>query len=269
MPLLEEIKQMQNKGYDEAAIAQNLQEQGFNPREINEAMDQSRIKSAISADSYEQNGQEAVMNNSPNEMQPSITSQPEQMQEEQQVQQPAYAEQYQQYYPQQEYYSPQPAISPETISEIADQIISERISTIKKALNIITEFKSFTEAKVSNMDSRLKKIEATIDRLQLSIIGKIGDYGKSVQEIKEELSGMEEAFSKVINPLVEKARHISTSEHPVHHEHHESQPRHEKHEEKPAHHKPEHKTHHEHPKHEKHEKHHHSKSKDGFENYLR
>ena len=74
------------------------------------------------------------------------------------------------------------------------------------------EFKALMESRVSRIDERLKKIEAIIEKLQTAILGKIGSYGQSLQEIKDEIKATQQSFAKIINPLVDKAnRQIKTS----------------------------------------------------------
>ena len=236
---------MQSQGLSDAEISQKLQEQGANPKEIDDAISQSKIKAAVFDNSnYEQTGQNSIIGN--NDMQPSITSQPS----TQEVQTPQAPQQQEYYYPeqyQQEYYQPQQqGTSPETISEIAEQIVVEKISEIKKTTSNLLDFKTIIDAKVSSIDSRLKKIETTIEKLQSSIIGKVGDFGQAIEDIKSEIYGMEESFSKVINPLVEKGRQAS----PRTEKQENQQIKEETQEESPE------------PRRKQ-------KSKDGFENYLR
>lgn len=217
MPLLETVKQMQQQGMQDTEIAQKMQEQGYNPKEIDDAINQGRIKAAVS-EPYEQNGQEAVMSNSPNlEMQPSVMSPEPNQPPQPQPQEYIYpVEQQQQYQPQYagEYSPPQTGISPETISEIAEQIVTEKFSEIKKLIGNIADFKTVTEAKISNMDSRLKKIESTIEKLQSSIIGRVGEFGQAVEDIKGEMSMMQDSFSKVVNQAVSNNPKVSEREIP-------------------------------------------------------
>ncbi len=147
MPLLETVKQMQQQGMQDTEIAQKMQEQGYNPKEIDDAINQSRIKAAVS-ETYEQNGQESVMSNSQNlEMQPSVMSpEPNQQPQPQEYIYPVESQQPQQQYAG-EYSPPQPGISPETISEIAEQIVVEKFSEIKKLIGNIADFKTITEAR--------------------------------------------------------------------------------------------------------------------------
>lgn len=195
MTLLDTIKQMQQQGVQEPAIIQSLREQGYTPKEINDAINQSRIKAAIGAP-----GDETI-----EEMQPSIMSD-QQPTQEQLTEQPTpeYIYQTPQAYPPGYEYQPQPAVSTETITEITEQLVIEKLSEIKKVISTLNEFRTLIEAKVSGVDERLKRIESTIEKLQLAILGKIGDYGQSIQDIKSELGMMQESFSKVVAPLVNK-----------------------------------------------------------------
>ena len=47
MPTLDTIIEMQQKGMTDYEISTNLQSQGVSPREINDALNQAKIKSAV------------------------------------------------------------------------------------------------------------------------------------------------------------------------------------------------------------------------------
>ncbi len=50
-------------------------------------------------------------------------------------------------------------------------------------------------------------MESIIDKLQISILDKIGNYGKDIQGIKKEMEMIEESFTKVVPELKKKASH--------------------------------------------------------------
>jgi hypothetical protein len=129
MGVLDQVTQMRSQGLTEPEISMRLQEQGLSPREINDAFNQEKIKSAVSAeDSSMQTqesfyqpttqeqplGQEAVQNYQgqvpglPGD--PPAYQEPQQGQYQEQSPQQNYQEQYpqEQYppqqYPQEEYY---------------------------------------------------------------------------------------------------------------------------------------------------------------------
>ena len=111
-------------------------------------------------------------------------------------------------------YAPQAsAESSDVISEIAEQIVSEKTSLMKNEIDKIKDFRTTTEAKIEGLAERLQRIEKTIDRLQLSILQKVGDYVSNVESLKTELVETQKSF---------KALHgKSSSQHP---QHQQSQP---------------------------------------------
>ena len=50
MPVLDRIKQMQQQGINESQIITQLQEEGVPPREINDALAQSKVKQAVAGE---------------------------------------------------------------------------------------------------------------------------------------------------------------------------------------------------------------------------
>lgn len=142
-------------------------------------------------------------------------------QQEQYAPQPQeYAPQSQQQYQPQEYqaqqYQPQEyqegynqpyqeAISTDTIMEISQQVFAESMKTVQKKIDEFNEFKALSQSKIDNSLERLKRIEAIIDKLQISILERVGSYGKSLDDIKKEMSMMQDSFSKIVNPLVDQS----------------------------------------------------------------
>ena len=227
MATIERINQMRQQGFQDSQIIQGLKEQGLSPKEINEALEQSKVKSAVSNE----------------EMQPSMMQQtdsqdysiiPEQQGSQQATQMPGQqpaqqmtqevsgqpmseqypGQTYQEYAPEQspgyESYQPQ-AYDTETISEIAEQIVSEKTEKLQKHLQEIQGFKTEIQGKVDNIDERLKRIETMIDRLQTSILGKIGDYGRNLSDLKQEMVTTQDSFSKILEPLKKIAGESTSS----------------------------------------------------------
>lgn len=110
-------------------------------------------------------------------------------------------------YAQQNYQAPQQnysssydyAPASETISEIAEQIVFEKISPLKEKIKESLNFKSMMESRLDYLESRLLKIEKIIDRLQLSVLQKVGDYITNVEDIKKELIETQKTFKSIQN----------------------------------------------------------------------
>src|SRR3989344_2305346 len=140
-------------------------------------------------------------------------------------------------YPEQGYgeqYAPQSSVSTDTITEIAEQIVMEKLSKIRGQLEKATEVKGGAEGKLSQLDERLQRIEKIIDRLQLSVLQKIGDYVTDVSDLKKEIVETQKSF-KVLSGRKGHSGHSheGAREHHVHHhshaheghsEHHHSHP---------------------------------------------
>lgn len=97
----------------------------------------------------------------------------------------------------------------DTMIEIAEQVFAEKMRKIQKQLEDLNEFKTLAETKLDNALSRLKRIENTIDKLQIAILEKIGSYGRGLDSIKKEMSMMQDSFSKTLPILASK--HIHTN----------------------------------------------------------
>ncbi|MCX8158940.1 MAG: hypothetical protein N3D20_01465 [Candidatus Pacearchaeota archaeon] len=207
MAILTDIEQMRKEGKSDEEIISILQSRGISPREISEAIVQSKVKEAVVGNIPETLAptpatplpqQEAYVPQTQYE----TSQQPiEQSPQEQYPPQPQYApqEQYPQQYSPETYqqYAPQPQLPTDIISEIAEQIITEKLSPIKTQLEKSIDFKTTAESKIEYLDERLKRIEKIIDRLQLSVLQKVGDYLTNVEDIKKELIEMQKTFKSL------------------------------------------------------------------------
>jgi hypothetical protein len=220
MAVLNDIKRMQSEGMTDAEIIAALKQQGVAPREITEALTQSKIREAVTGEK-EAAGYEASAGAPMPEAQmpmPQAAPAPSAMPLTQEYapsgeeyapgvqappQQPvpaapgAEAMPAQPVYPgyEQPYqYAPQPSISPDTITEISEQVVSEKLSPLRKDIEKVLDMKTTIEAKTEYLDERLKRIEKIIDRLQLSILQKVGDYATNIEDIKRELIETQKSF---------------------------------------------------------------------------
>lgn len=117
------------------------------------------------------------------------------------------------YVPQEESYTQDdyaPSYDSDIMIEIAEQVFLEKIKKIQKQVDSLTEFKTLTGAKVNDIAERLKRIETIIDKLQITILEKVGSYGKTLESTKKEMAMMQDSFRKVINkPKETSTKNIS------------------------------------------------------------
>jgi len=255
MAALEQVMQMRQQGLSERQIIDSLKNQGVTPKDINDALSQSQIKSAINTENPEQNitpqdnfaqsnpsndlalsqPQNQQMQPNPsnpeplpintatrpitpdpstNPMQHSIMSQQASQEQNIPIQpqltreyqpKPQYQEQYdsQEPYPEYEY---QQQINIETITDIAEQIIDEKIEKLKNQTSSLIKTKEDILIKVEKINQRLEKIENLFNELQMAILGRIGNYSQDLQSISQELRATQDTFSKVLNPVIDRQR---------------------------------------------------------------
>lgn len=234
MGILEDINNMKAQGLEDAEIAKKLKEKGANPKSIEDAFNQLRIKNAISAEYGEEGMEPSIMKNPPApSASPLYTPKTQEIEHDTtkdfyspqpgppqfapqynpEFQAPAYANtaDYQEQYVPQEGYSDQmvqgmsASFDTDSIIEIAEQVFSEKIKKEQKQLDALNEFATLVETKITNDHERIKRIETIIDKLQIAILEKIGSYGKNIESIKDELGMMQESFEKMVPILHEKS----------------------------------------------------------------
>ena len=199
MGTFEEIQRMQEQGVSEQEIQKTLVSQGISEAEAREALAQSKIKEAVVHP-----GMDASSESNSQEMQQSMITKENTNPSQSNLSQSAYPEQSPEYqYPQYEPYTGN--ISSDVVNEVAEQIIVEKLSPLKEKIERALDFKNIIDAKVEYIDERLKRIEKTIDRLQLSILQKVGDYMTNVDDIKQELIETQKSFKSLIPQLQPKA----------------------------------------------------------------
>jgi len=223
MGTIDEIKRMQQQGRTEQDVKNSLRVRGLSGDEIENVMSQAQIKNAVSQPFDRGNvqepsvpipGQQELIQEQETEysapaqqdyyagMQPSIMQQQDQDDGVSQPEEQIYPNEGQTYdsgYPSYQPY--QEAFSSDVITEISEQVVSERLSVLRDKMEEAINFKSVAEAKVSSLNERLERIEGIIDRLQLSILQKVGDYIGDVKDVKFELQETQKSFKKLVPEL--------------------------------------------------------------------
>jgi prefoldin subunit 5 len=200
MSTLDRVLQLQSQGMQEADIIRILREENISPLDINDALNQAKVKAAVSGTIPDINP-----SNQFSDMEQSIM-QPEDMSQASAPAEIAPAEAYsapEQSYPNQQYYAPSSGFDTETISEIAEQIVIEKLEEFTQRTGDLVSFKSEVQDKLKDFNERIKRIETTIDKLQQAIIGKIGEYGDNLNFVKKDMNSLHETMSKMMNPLID------------------------------------------------------------------
>ncbi len=215
MGINEDIRRMQAEGHPEQEIAMQMQNRGYGQQEIYDALAQSKIKEAVTGSPDNSHAEDAPMPQASNALQPSMLSQtasaePPSPELETQVanpyapypSSPQYTQPYaspapnQQSYGYQEQYYAGP--SADAVAEVVDQIVAEKVTKLRQEMAKSIESKQLTETRLEYLDERLKKLERVIDRLQLSILQKVGEYMTNVEDLKTEVVETQKSFKSLL-----------------------------------------------------------------------
>ncbi len=233
MGLIDKVTQLKKDGMSEREIITILQEEGKSPGEIMDALNQSQIKNAVSAE--EENPTEGMT--------------PSMMEDEEAISPVPDGTAKQVVPPQEEIYSPQAAVpvpqeqnyytpqgreesfyegetytdtapTQETYSEqsyegeysynqdatieIAEQVVAEKMKKFQMQLRDAMEFRDIFESRLTDLTERLGRMEKMFDKMQMTVIDKVSNYGENLNLIKREMNMIEDSFAKVINPLMDK-----------------------------------------------------------------
>lgn len=169
---IDNVAVMMQQGYTNEQIVQALQSQGFSVPQIYDAINQASMRP----------------------MQPPDYSM------QQQPQQPQYS------YPQQTVQAQQPQIEQmdeEKIQEVAEAVIEEKWEGLTKDIKAVIEWKNRSEGKMVQLEQEISDLKSSLDSLNSSIIGKVGQYDKNLMEVGTEIKAMEKVFQNILPSLTE------------------------------------------------------------------
>lgn len=189
MGALEQVTQLKNQGMDEDEIVSNLQQQGVSPQEITDAINQAKIKGAVS------DSNAGMQESAPS---PNVNEEGGYVPQTQEIGANAYQQEAapQEYYEEGAYDQSTAGMNSDMIIEIANQVFSEKSKKIQDKIEEINEFKTLTQVKVDNMEERLKRIEKIIDNLQIKILEEVGSYSNELKKTQKEVLMIENTLSK-------------------------------------------------------------------------
>jgi hypothetical protein len=227
MTSLEKVTKLKKEGSSEGDIIAKLKAEGISPMEINDALNQAKIKEAINEKSPTEGMQPSMMAEEtktsnqapiPEEENMNQAQAPESMPQDYSPQppaeqtqynpQPGYSNQYgegeQDYSPSgeaygnEEYESYSPGYSgTDTMIEVAEQVFSEKMKEISKDIKSLIEFKTIYSSKIDDLHERVRRMERQFDKMQIAILDKVGSFGKNIQFLKKEVNMIEDSFSKM------------------------------------------------------------------------
>lgn len=203
MATIDDVMQLQSQGMSDSEIIKRLRDQGASPKDINDSLAQAKIKSAVQQDPGSEVGEmeQSIMQPQEEQMQEAEQYAPQQYQ--QQYTQPA--QDYQAYPDSTQYQQPADA---ETISEIAEQVVSDKFKEFEQKTGDLSMFRTSVQEKIQDLNERLKRIENSLDKIQQAIIGKIGEFGENMTYMHKDMENLHNTVSKLMNPLMDNYQEL-------------------------------------------------------------
>jgi hypothetical protein len=219
---VKEVVALARQGYNDETIIRKLREQGFTPRQINDAFNQVKIKAAATSERMEP----SIMTPSASPAAPATPAPPAGETEEMAPPAPSPSQGYggeeygaeetmdtgmgEEYaYPQYVQYPTYEARpSTEVIEEIAEEIINEKWRDFKMKAGDFGMLTKHFEQKLKSLSARMRKIENYMDKIQGSVVMRVRSYESQLKSLRAEIYALETAFSKILEPLVTNVRHF-------------------------------------------------------------
>ena len=175
--LMDNVVEMQQKGFSNDQIAQSLQQQGYNAAQISDAINKASF--------------------GPMQAAPEMTQD--------------YG-MYEQQYPQEQQGYRQPEeqfpLGEDRMQEIAEAIIDEKWEEFAKDIQKVIEWKEKSEDRLAKLEQQLIDLRLSIDSLTKSIMGKITQYDQNILDVGTEVKAMEKVFQKVLPSLTESVNKL-------------------------------------------------------------
>jgi uncharacterized coiled-coil protein SlyX len=197
---VQQVASLKQQGLSDNQIIQSLQRDGYKTHQIFDAMNQADLVSGAAR---------------PLDEMPPIPPQESTYQDSAQQgfqNQPMQGQQLQ--YPQ---YPPQSAAGPaqfgepnlEKIEEIAESIIEEKWNDFSKGLSKIIDWKERTELRINELDTRVTQLKQSVDELNKSLLGKMGEYDKNIGSVGSDIKALEKVFQQMLPSFTENINELS------------------------------------------------------------
>jgi DNA-binding transcriptional MerR regulator len=169
---IESVLVMVQNGMSDMDIIKRLTESGYSPVQITDALNQAKIKKEISGtEGLQPSIMQQIPVPSPRQAPVPSPTMDMSMQAPSQVNISAEYPAYPYQYPTQS--QEQPKMDTEVIEEIAEEIVNEKWGEIKGKISDVIEWKIYAEKRISSVDDRIKRMEASMDRLQGALLSKV------------------------------------------------------------------------------------------------
>jgi DNA-binding transcriptional MerR regulator len=105
---------------------------------------------------------------------------------------------------QQQYLTEQQA----SIEEYVETIIDEKWTELEKDIQKIIDWKNRSEQRMNELSTQVADLKQRFEKLQDTVLGKVGEYDRTMQDVGADLKAMERVFSKVLPNFTENVKQL-------------------------------------------------------------
>lgn len=190
----EKVIELRNQKLLDSQIIQMLEQEGFQPSQILEALNQAKLKTQLTGGIESVvSGEQPMQNNNINQMQ-QAQSAPQQNMNTPSFDNAGYGESNVDELN-------MPEGTTEILQEIAEKIVEEKWHQLYDEVMQIFTWKNKVEAKINEMDAKISSLNQSIETLHNSIFGKMNDYDENIQEFGTEIKAMNKVFKQFVPEL--------------------------------------------------------------------
>ena len=201
---VEQVSAMKQQGYTNSQIISSLQRDGFSSSQIFDALNQVEMRMGVPIDGGADFPSETPQ--SP----PAMTQQYAQAsQTQQQFQLPSALSGPSSSSSSKAAPSQISLTADASVEELVESVIDEKWNELVKDLNKIIDWKNTTENKMTTLEQQFRDLKDQFDRLHASLIGKITEYDRNIQDVGSEIKAMEKVFSKVLPVFTDNVSELS------------------------------------------------------------
>ncbi len=193
-PVIEQVMQLMEQGYQGNEIMAKLQEQGFSNTEVQEALAQAQTKASVES-------AETMIPPPPPmpHMQPSLLNR----------EQPRSIDFTP---PRQEVQSPTMEISSrdmeEKIEEVAEAIIDEKWQQALQDIGDLSSWKEKMKTEILSIKQEVLRIENRFESMQQAILGRVKEYDKQVEDVGTDVKAIEKLLQSILKPLSDNVKEL-------------------------------------------------------------
>jgi len=102
----------------------------------------------------------------------------------------------------------QPMDMTERIHEISEAIVNEKWEEFISKIGDLPIWKERVNSNIIGIKQELIRTQERFDNLEKAVLGKVGEYGKGIEEIHTEMKALEKVFEKILEPLVSNVKEL-------------------------------------------------------------